>query len=205
MDANKIQIKTIIDKINLDKKQYIEECEENFNKEIRNIAQKVVSDRNIKFILLAGPSSSGKTTTSKIIADEIEKNGFNAFPMSLDDFFLEHDDTPLWEDGSYNFETHEALDWKCFGECVKSLLAGKPTLLPIFDFVAGHRVWNEEPTVITENTIVVLEGLHALHPIIDNFIPTKNGYKIFISTNTDIYDGDEIFINHKLCDEYHRF
>ena len=186
MKQSRITIKQINEKIDKNLEVYVKKCENKYKNQIYEAVQNIIKNKKIKFVLLAGPSSSGKTTTSKILSTEINKNGYNAMPMSLDDFFVERNETPLWEDGTYNYETSESIDWKLFSKCMQGLLEGKTMDLPTYNFTTGKKEFGKM-TKLEDNTIVIIEGLHALNPIIDQFIPKEKCYKIYLSVNTEVY------------------
>lgn len=172
--------------------EYIAKCEQDYASQTEKIVESIKLSPEIKFILLAGPSSSGKTTTSKLIKLALKNAGFNAKTISLDDFFVERKNTPLWDDGSYNYETVDAIDWKLFDECMNNLLTSGKTIMPRYDFVSGTKVFDSS-LFLNKNDIVILEGLHSLNPIIDNFISTKYSLKIYLAPLVDYtLDGDMI-------------
>ena len=175
---------------------FVAECEKKYKNQVVDSALKALDKTDLKFVLLAGPSSSGKTTTSKILKRVFEDNGYDAMTLSLDDFFVERVETPLWEDGTYNYETFDAIDWTLFSLCMQGLLNGDAVHLPTYNFITGAKEFGEA-TVMHDNTIVIIEGLHALNPIIDQFIPTEKSFKIYISVNTDIYLDDTPYIDHE--------
>ena len=191
----KLTVEYINSNITNDCAKFIEFCENSYKSQIYEIAQKVKnSNGEIKFVMLAGPSSSGKTTTSKILVDAIKKQGFFAKELSLDDFFVNRIETPKWEDGRYNYETFESIDWNLFSECMSCLLEGKPVNLPTYNFVTGEKEFYGKTTV-DENTVFIIEGLHALNPIIDKVIPKRNSIKVYISTNTEIEFKNKKYIS----------
>ena len=202
MEAEKISLAEINNGIKSNLDSYITACENAYIAQVKEVAQNTIN-KGAKFILLAGPSSSGKTTSSKILANTLAENGYKAMPLSLDDFFVEREQTPKWEDGTYNYETADAIDWVLFGKCVKSLLEGKSVKLPTYNFATGSKYFDAE-TTITQNTIVVIEGLHALNPIIDKYIPKNKSYKVYISLNTDVYQNGKPFLRHETIRQYRR-
>ena len=201
METLKINLEEINNNIIQNKDEYIKLCESNYKNRVYEAARNVINNKDISFVLLAGPSSSGKTTTSKILKSVFEENGFEALTLSLDDFFVDRVETPLWEDGEYNYETFDAIDWTLFSLCMQGLLKGDAVRLPTYNFLTGDKEFYGT-TKITKNTLVIVEGLHALNPIIDKFIPTNKSFKIYISVNTDIYKNDNPFLDHetiRLC------
>lgn len=202
MEAKKIKIEEINNSISKNQIAYVSKCENEYKRQVFEVVDNVLKNDKIKFVLLAGPSSSGKTTTSKILGDSFEKCGREVLTLSLDDFFVERIETPRWEDGEYNYETFDAIDWNLFSSCMTGLLAGKEVDLPIYNFVTGIKEFGKRTAIIKKNTIIIIEGLHALNPIIDKFIPSKNSYKVYISVNTDLFFENEPFIEHqtiRLC------
>lgn len=173
---------------------YIIECENNYRNQIKNIVENVKNNSKIKFVLLAGPSSSGKTTTSFLIKKYLQDEGIGSRVLSLDDFFVARKETPLWEDGSLNFESINAIDWKLFDECVENLLEGKEVVLPRYNFFTGERELSDTK-VSLNNEIIIIEGLHALNKIIDNFIPLENSYKVYISVDSSVVCQNNITLS----------
>ena len=137
--------------------------------------------KNIKMILIAGPSSSGKTTFAQKLGVQLKLTGYNPITISMDNYFVERKDTPLGEDGKYNFECVEALDIKLFNSQMRDLIAGKTVELPEFDFVVGTKKYNGNYLTLKENDILVIEGIHALNPILTEFTAPENKYKIYIA------------------------
>lgn len=196
MEAEKVELDSINQQENIDCIKFVSECENNYKSQIQVAINNIVKNKNIKFVLLAGPSSSGKTTTSKILTKGFEQNGMFAMPLSLDDYFVERLETPKWEDGELNYETADSIDWKLFGLCMVKLLSGNYVDLPTYNFKTGKKEFGNW-TKMSANTIVIIEGLHALNPIIDKYIPKENSYKIYLSANTDIYYQGKLFIEHE--------
>lgn len=170
-------------------KALIARAELRYRNIINNIAERVLDDVGREIIMLAGPSSSGKTTTANKIAETFNSLGMQTYVISLDDFYLNREDIPGYKEGNPDYETVYALDLDCISETLNSLMAGKTTKVPKFDFVTGHR--SEEYTEITlgENDAVVVEGLHALNPVIANALQGLKMLKIYISVSSRIYDN----------------
>ena len=151
----------------------------NIAKEINNLKNKV------KIVLLAGPSSSGKTTTSRKLSMYLESFGLHPKALSMDDYFLEREDTPKDENGNYDFECLEAVDLKLFDKQIAELLRGEKVKLPTFNFIIGSKEFRSEMQ-LEENDILIVEGIHALDPKILTNIPREKKYKIYISPLTEI-------------------
>ena len=150
----------------------------------RNLVELVLDiekRKNVKMILIAGPSSSGKTTFAQKLGVQLKLTGYNPITISMDNYFVERKDTPLGEDGKYNFECVEALDISLFNSQMRDLIAGKTVELPEFDFIEGTKRYNGKYLKLNSNDILVIEGIHALNPILTEFTPAENKYKIYIA------------------------
>lgn len=168
--------------------EFITLCENRYKNIIKEIAYRVCEDRGREIVMVAGPSSSGKTTTAKKLADEFRNQGVKTYVLSLDDFYKNRSDIPLLPDGTQDFETVYALDLDYFEKTVNALLSGETVKTPVFDFKTGCRSltqWNE--ITMGENDAVIIEGLHALNPEITDKINGKL-MKIYISVSSRIYD-----------------
>ncbi len=146
-----------------------------------SIAEEIQKNKeNLKIILLSGPSSSGKTTTSKKLALYLKTLGLKPHPLSLDDYFLERDETPLGENGKPDFESLRAIDIGLFNKQLKKLLEGHEVTIPTFNFVTGKKEFKRS-LKLGENDILIIEGLHTLNDELSKEIPKKNKYKIYVS------------------------
>ena len=172
--------------------------ESKYKNEIEVIAANIVYG-NKKFVLLAGPSSSGKTTSCRKLCQEIRRHGKNAIAISLDDFFMNRDTYPKNPDGSYDFETFDILDVKKFNECIDDLITKNETDLPEFDFYTGKRKEKYNHITVSSQDIIVIEGTHALNP---NLLTITNVdkyfYKVYICTYTNFCKNGEIILPAKL-------
>lgn len=155
-------------------------------KKIANIADKICEDEDILLILIAGPSSSGKTTFSKRLEVQLKVNGKRPVSISVDDYFVNREDTPLNEDGTFDFETIDAIDLKKLNEDLISLLEGKAIELPRFNFITGKRENSGNIIKVDKDHPIILEGIHSLNPKMTSYIPEKNKYKIYISALTQL-------------------
>ena len=153
-------------------------------KEIADIADMVLRERRaVRVILIAGPSSSGKTTFSHRLSTQLRVNGLTPVPLALDDYFLNRDQTPRDEDGNYDFDTLEALDLKLLDQQIEQLIKGETVETPIFDFASGVRSDKTRKLGLGPSEILVIEGIHALNPaLISNLAMTKSVFfKIYVS------------------------
>lgn len=168
--------------------EFIEKCEQRYDNIVASVAKTICDKGERQVVMLAGPSSSGKTTTARKICDECRKNGVHTFVLSLDDFYLDRDSIPLLPDGTRDFETVYALDLDYFSEIANALLRGETVKTPIFDFVTGTRKKDEYNEItLSKKDVVIIEGLHALNPIITDKIQ-GNIFKIYISISSRIYN-----------------
>lgn len=141
---------------------------------------------NVKFVFLAGPSSSGKTTSCKRIAVHLAVLGIKPLMISLDDYFHDREHTPKDEKGNYDFECLEALDLDFFSQQMQELLDGKEIELPKFNFVSGQREKSDKRIQLTDDSILIIEGIHALNPKLSKQINRKNKYLVFVSALTQL-------------------
>ena len=150
------------------------------------IAARQVGDNRVKIILISGPSSSGKTTFSKRLTIQLMTNGLKPYPISLDDYFVNRDNTPLDENGNHDFESLYAVDLPFFKKQLDTLLEGGEVELPKFNFSSGMRESSGIKFRLEDNMILILEGIHALNPELTPNIPAENKYKIYVSALTTI-------------------
>ncbi|MBO7409179.1 MAG: nucleoside kinase [Paludibacteraceae bacterium] len=156
-------------------------------KKIAQIADTIVSrERRPKFIMISGPSSSGKTTFSKRLGIQLLVNGIRPITLSLDNYFVNRDDTPRDENGDWDFEHIDALDLPLLRQQIQDLMDGKEIKLPTYNFETGKREYRGNTLQLGENTIVVLEGLHALNPNLLPDVPKEAAFKIFVSCLTTV-------------------
>ena len=161
------------------------------NYKLLSIAEEIVKDKeNIKMVLLSGPSSSGKTTTARKLSLYLKSLGLNPCPLSIDDYFIEREDTPLNEDGKPDYESIRAIDTKLFNNQVSKLLKGSKVTIPTFNFITGKKEFNRT-IQMNKNDVLIIEGLHALNEELTKSIDKKNKYKIYISPLTFLNVDDD--------------
>lgn len=156
-----------------------------YNNQLSKCAKDII-DNNMNIVMLAGPSSSGKTTTAKKLAIQLAVLGKDAFVISTDDYFVDRNKTPLDENGNKDFESIDAIDLDSLNEDLLDFLEGKEVTLPSFNFIKGIRTLSNKKIKMKENTILIIEGIHALNPKLTDYIPEKNKYKIYVSVLTGI-------------------
>lgn len=155
-------------------------------RQIGEIAKKIAERGNVRFILVAGPSSSGKTTFSHRLSIQLRVNGLKPHPIAVDNYFVDREKTPLDQDGNYNFECLEAIDIRKFNEDMKALIAGEEVRLPVFDFKTGKRQYESRPKKLGEKDILVIEGIHCLNPKLTEMMDDAYKFKIYISGLTQL-------------------
>ena len=153
-------------------------------KKISDIADSVAKNRNVKMILIAGPSSSGKTTFAQRLGIQLKINGLKPVTISVDNYFVEREQTPRDENGEYDFEHIEAIDLKLFNEHLTKLLNGEEVEMPEFDFHIGSKKYNGKKLKLQQDEILVIEGIHCLNDRLTSSIPKDQKYKIYISALT---------------------
>ncbi len=161
-------------------------------KKIAEIADKIANKKGIKMVLIAGPSSSGKTTFAKRLGIQLRLHGMKPVTIGTDNYFVERKDTPRDENGEYDFETIEALDVELFNDHLTKLISGKEIDVPTFDFKVGTKLYNGEKMNLNDDEILVIEGIHSLNDRLTANIPKENKFKIYISDltvlNIDYYN-----------------
>ncbi len=171
-----------------DPQTLVERSETRFDNILNRIADRVENDSGREILMLAGPSASGKTTTAKKLSEKCAARGMQTHVISLDDFYLDRSAIPLGEDGEPDFETVYALDLPRLRESLQMLLTGAPTDLPLFDFTLGRRSDCVNTVTLGAQDVIIVEGLHALNPIVTEALPQKNLLKLYISVSSRIYN-----------------
>lgn len=155
-------------------------------KKIGEIAEQIAKDSGKKFIMIAGPSSSGKTSFSHRLSIQLRTFGLKPHPIALDNFFKNREETPLDENGNYNFECLEAIDVELFNQKMTALLAGERVELPTFNFVLGKKEYKGDYRQLGEEDILVIEGIHGLNDKLSYTLPRESKFKIYISALTQL-------------------
>ncbi len=153
---------------------------------ISQIAEQIIRSGNKKFIMIAGPSSSGKTTFSHRLSIQLAAHGLKPHPIGVDNYFVNREDTPLDNNGNYNFECLEAIDVEKFNEDMLQLLKGERVELPQFNFKTGQREYRGDYLQLGKEDVLVIEGIHCLNDKLSHFLPVENKFKIYISALTQL-------------------
>jgi uridine kinase len=152
---------------------------------IAQIADQIHQEEEIRLVLIAGPSASGKTTFSKRLSVQLLAQGIHPFPLALDNYFVDREKTPRDENGQYDFEVLEALDVSLFNEHLQALMQGEEVQLPRFDFVAGRRKKGESVRLGPDH-VVIVEGIHGLNPRLVTGVPDERIYRVYVSALTQL-------------------
>ena len=162
-------------------------------KKLASIADAIYAanrSRGARLVLISGPSSSGKTTFAKRLGIQMRILGLDPVLISLDDYFLEREQTPRDENGDFDYETIDALDLKTFNEHLGQLFDGQSVDIPRYDFISGKRQWHESPLQLSDRSVLVVEGIHGLNPRLTEKVPDSYKYRIYISAFTSIMMDD---------------
>ena len=162
-------------------KDFIESCELHFTDSLKEACDKIIRNNDKKFIMIAGPSSSGKTTTSRVLGAYLRSKGYDPICISTDDYFVDRENNPKDEFGNYDFECLNAIDTRKFNEDLLNLLKGEEINIPTFNFITGKREYHHHVIKLKENSIILIEGLHSLNDDLTPRIPDRYKYKIYLS------------------------
>lgn len=183
-------VNLINEKIRNDPSLFVNECEEEYCGIVKKLAEHVSKDDDIKIVAIAGPSSSGKTTTAHLLKEELLKLNETVQVISLDDFYLTSDKLPVLKNGEKDFESVNSLDIKLLEICFNDIITHGKASVPKFDFITKRREKEFSDIDIGDKGIVIVEGLHALNPLITDLVERKNIFKVYISVNKNVVDVD---------------
>ena len=193
--------------------QMVKEAEKRYHERLETIAKKIFVNEQKRIVMLAGPSASGKTTSAKLLSDKLGELGARAFIVSLDNFYKDQTQAVLDEEGNPDFETVHALDIFLIDKCLDEIITKGETNLPIFDFTKGARCSKCQHIKLEKDDVIIVEGIHALNPIITQSLPAENLIKLYVSVSSRILDdNDEVimskrdlrFVRRLVRDYYHR-
>lgn len=163
-------------------------------KKIASIASVIARDPRIKFILIAGPSSSGKTSFANRLSVQLTAQGMKPHLISADDYFVNQEDTPRLPDGSYDYESLQCVDLNLFNQDMTDLLAGKTIQLPTFNFIKKQREYHGETITLNKGDVLIVEGIHCLNPEMTASLPSESKYRIYISALTALNVDEHNYI-----------
>ncbi len=184
--------------------ELVRQMEEQYRKRINEIADFLHANgkEGNKLLMLAGPSSSGKTTTACMLCERLEELGVHARRVSLDDFFLERARTPLLPDGTPDFESVHSLDIPLMQECLLGLAERGECMMPRYSFIKQRPEDEREHIVLGKNDVVIVEGIHALNPLVTDCLPDERMLKVYISVKQGIEEDERVILSHnelRLC------
>lgn len=192
--AEKLGVITVSDLneriINGTVEELIRVSEDMQERKLNEMVENITKNENVKLILISGPSSSGKTTFAKRLGMKLKSYNVEPIAISMDNYFKERVDTPKLENGEYDFETVEALDLELFNAHIQKLLTGETISMPEFNFITGKKEYNDNIIKLNENSVIILEGIHALNPIVTKNIAEEMKYKIYIAPMTTLNMDD---------------
>lgn len=193
-------LKEINNGVGSDVEAFIGSAEREFDSSVSELVGGLISDCNCDIVLLAGPSSSGKTTTAGMIAEKLLKSGRNAYTLSLDDFYRNAADIPLTDRGLKDFENVSALDIDLIHQTFGELIDKREAQIPRFDFLTGTRTEDKRTVRLTRDDVIIVEGIHALNPIITSGLDESHICKVYISVSSRVVDdnGKVIFSKRNL-------
>lgn len=176
--------------------EYINDFEYAFDKNITNIAQRLKNDlTHSRIVLISGPSSSGKTTFTLKLERELDNMGLEAETISMDDFYLDRSQAPKKADGTPDFETVYSLDLPEMRRCFEQFVKEGGMEMPHFSFRQGRRVEQRRHIPCRENTVLLVEGMHALSDVVGEYIPNESARRIFISIRNSLDIGDDMLLD----------
>lgn len=155
-------------------------------KKFAQIADAIVKKGNVRIVLIAGPSSSGKTTSSKRLSVQLLVNGIKPVPVEMDNYFVDREKTPLLPDGTYDYESIKAVDLEAFYKDISALINGQEVVMPKFNFKTGKREEGTEVTKLPENGVLIIEGIHGLNPQLLKEIDEKYKFRLYVSALTQL-------------------
>ena len=173
---------------------FVQSCEAAFQMQIDAAAQSILEKPSIRLVMLAGPSSSGKTTTAQKLRQSLRACGRRAWTVSLDDFYLDPRQPQLFEDGTPDYETVHALDLPFLETCLQTLLNENRCELPRFSFLTRQREPALIPLSIGRNDLVIVEGLHALHPLITDSLDQKCLFKLYVNVSSHLMQDNHVLL-----------
>lgn len=186
-----------LDKINCqvadNKDEFIRQCESAYRVQLDRVCDNICSHSGRVLVMLAGPSSSGKTTTANILKKDFEKAGRHSIVISLDDFYRDQTESFYFEDGTVDYETVKAIDTDCLVGCMEDLLHKGKAMIPHFSFQTKLRDRYNEVTV-HDDEIIIVEGLHALNPVITDCLKKEKMIRLYVSVSSRIYKDGRILM-----------
>ena len=189
-----ITLEKINDSVECNKKDFISECESFYRCQLEKVTDDICKNHGRVLVMLAGPSSSGKTTTASILKKNLKQKGRHAIVISLDDFYRDQTESYYFEDGTIDYETVKSIDTDYVTVCMENLLHKGKASLPRFSFISKIREGYEEVTV-HDDEIIIVEGLHALNPVITDPLGKENMIKLYVSVSSRVYKDGRVLMS----------
>ena len=169
----------------------VRRAEDRYRTQLSNLASLIIKRGDIKVVLLAGPSCAGKTTSASLLKGILEERGYQVLTVSMDDFFLDREDTPLLPNGMKDYDSIRALNLEQMERCFSTLWEKKSAWFPEYDFKTGDNKDDQKLLTMTDNTIIVFEGLHAINPELTKHLGTDAFFKVYASATSGFEYGKE--------------
>ena len=188
-----ITVKAINSQLLENKDEFISQCEKDYKSQLKVVSERICSFDGRVLVMLAGPSSSGKTTTASILKKDCEKAGRHCIVISLDDFYRDQDESYYFEDGTIDYETVKSIDTEYVAECMESFIHKGEAMIPYFSFETKNREGYNKVSV-HDDEIIIVEGLHALHPLITEPLKNENMIKLYVSVSSRLYSDGSVLM-----------
>ena len=175
------------------KDEFILRCEKDYKNQLRVVSERICSHRGRVLVMLAGPSSSGKTTTAELLKRDCEKTGRHCLVVSLDNFYRDQEESCYFEDGTVDYETVKSIDTEYVDECLENLIHKGKAMMPHFSFKTKRRESYSE-VFVHDDEIIIVEGLHALNPLITDPLEKEDMIKLYVSVSSRIYKDGSVLL-----------
>lgn len=188
----RLQREEIVQQLRQDPQALIQEEDARYHAELLAVTERLCDGMTgRRLVLLSGPSASGKTTTALKLEQLLQQRGVEACTVSLDNFYRGYGQAPRLPDGSFDYETVEALDIPRLKTCMRELVSEGETRLPVFDFLTHAPKAESVPLRVTDNAVIIFEGIHALNPLLREQLPEEALFRLFINVMSPVYDGED--------------
>lgn len=191
MQTRYLDIENINNLIKTNPKAFVDKVEDDYNKQLEKVAEKILSKETpIKIILIGGPSCSGKTTSANLLGGILKKHGKKVLSIGMDNFFISRDDRPRLPNGSVDYDSINIVDLELMQKCFMELFETGKSKFPLYDFIGGKSLPNKTLVKADSDTVIIFEGIHTLNPKLIAKLGTRDVYKIFICNGDGYTMGD---------------